>query len=325
MAENFSSDDGAQFRSQTFQQFLQLWGVTHRVSSDYFPHSNLRAETAVKTAKRLLTDNTRADGSPDWDKVLRAVMQHRNTPLNDINLSPAQIVFGRPVRDFLPVKPGLYKPQDVWIDNAEKRELALKKRLYRGLERWSEHTKHQPALQPGQNVYIQNQRGVGKASKRWDRSGVVLEDKGFDKYSVKVDGSGRVTDRNRRFLRAFKPEHGPNIPAPRPIAAEDASHVPVQGREDHDRAPLSEEYPSIPLNNPSEPAPDIIRAEQGESVPPPVPPPPSRGQTTPAPVLRQQRVRKPNSLLNPDTWDLSKVQQLKQGRNHRRRRGNGHS
>ena len=85
------------------------------------------------------------------------------------------------MRDFLPVKPGLYRPADVWIDNAEKRELALKKRLYRGLERWSEHTKQQPALQPGQSVYIQNQRGLGKASKRWDRSGVVLEDKGFDK------------------------------------------------------------------------------------------------------------------------------------------------
>ena len=87
VAENFSSDDGAQFRSQTFQEFLKLWGVTHRVSSDYFPHSNLRAETAIKTAKRLLTDNTRSDGSPDWDKVMRAVMQHRNTPLKDINLS----------------------------------------------------------------------------------------------------------------------------------------------------------------------------------------------------------------------------------------------
>ena len=79
-----------------------------------------------------MTDNTRTDGSPDWDKVMRAVMQHRNTPLNDINLSPAQIMFGRPIRDFLPVKPGLYRPADVWVDNAEKRELALKKRLYRG-------------------------------------------------------------------------------------------------------------------------------------------------------------------------------------------------
>ena len=184
----------------------------------------MRAETAVKTAKRLLTDNTRSDGSPDWDKIMRAVMQHRNTPLNDINLSPAQILFGRPMRDFLPVKPSMYSPADVWVDNAEKRELALKKRLYRGLERWSEHTKSQGILQPGQNVYIQNQRGVGKASKRWDRSGVVLENKGFDKYSVRVDGSGRVTDRNRRFLRAFKPAEAPRIPAPRLIVDEPRGH-----------------------------------------------------------------------------------------------------
>ena len=150
---------------------------------------------------------------------------------------------------------------------------------------------------------------------------MVLEDKGFDKYSVKVDGSGRVTDRNRRFLRAFKPEHGPNIPAPRPLTVEDASHVPVQGQEANGHAPPPEEYPSIPHDIPSEPAPDMIRAEQGDLVPQPSSP----GQTTPPPVSRCQRVRKPSSLLNPDTWDLSTVQQVKQDRNHRRRRGNGHS
>ena len=230
---------------------------------------------------------------------MRAVMQHRNTPLNDINLSPAQIVFGRPIRDFLPVKPGLYRPADVWMDNAEKRELALKKRLYKGLERWSEHTRSQPALHPGQNVYIQNQRGPGKAGKRWDRSGVVLENKGFDKYSVKIDGSCRVTDRNRRFLRAFKPEHEPSIPAPRPTIAEDTLHESVQRCNDND-VPLSKEYPGIPLNNPTaDEAPDMISAEREEvATPTPV-------QTTPTPTSRSQRIKKPNSLLNPDTWDLS--------------------
>ena len=196
------------------------------------------------------------------------------------------------------MKPGLYKPANVWMDNAEKRELALKKRLYRGLERWSEHTRNQPALQPGQNVYIQNQRGLGKAGKRWDRSGVVLEDKGFDKYSVKIDGSGRVTDRNRRFLRAFKPEHEPSIPAPRPTIAEDTLHEPAQGHGDNN-APFSKEYPGIPLNNPIDEAPDLISAEREEiATPTPI-------QTTPTPVSRSQRIRKPNSLLNPDLWDLS--------------------
>ena len=62
-------------------------------------------------------------------------------------------------------------------------------------------------MSPGQAVYIQNQRGMGKASKMWDRSGVVLENNGFDKYTIKGDGSGRVIDRNRKYLRSFIPEN----------------------------------------------------------------------------------------------------------------------
>ena len=64
-------------------------------------------------------------------------MQHRNTPLNDVKLSPAQLVFGRPIRDFLPVKPGMFKPSEVWIENVEKRELAMKKRLCLNRVSWS--------------------------------------------------------------------------------------------------------------------------------------------------------------------------------------------
>ena len=40
---------------------------------------------------------------------------------------------------------------------------------------------------------------MGKASKLLDRSGIVLEDNGYDKYTIKVDGSGRVINRNRKY------------------------------------------------------------------------------------------------------------------------------
>ena len=73
VAEQVSSDDGPQFRSNHFRQFLTSWGVNqHRVSSAYHPHSNLGAETAVKSDKRLLLDNTKADGSPQWDKIYQS-------------------------------------------------------------------------------------------------------------------------------------------------------------------------------------------------------------------------------------------------------------
>ena len=40
---------------------------------------------------------------------------------------------------------------------------------------------------------------------RWTKSGVVVEKKGFDQYVVRMDGSGRMTLRNRRFMRLIEP------------------------------------------------------------------------------------------------------------------------
>ena len=94
IAEHFVSDAGPQFISSQFQNFLKAWGIQHRTSSSYFPKSNLRGESAVKSAKRIVLDNSRSDGSPDLDKISRALMQHRNTPDSEYGISPAQMVFG---------------------------------------------------------------------------------------------------------------------------------------------------------------------------------------------------------------------------------------
>ena len=40
---------------------------------------------------------------------------------------------------------------------------------------------------------------------KWDRSGIVIESKGHEQFVVKVAGTGRLTLRNRRFLRIFTP------------------------------------------------------------------------------------------------------------------------
>ncbi len=52
---------------------------------------------------------------------------------------------------------------------------------------------------------IQNQ--VGRHPDKWDKSGVVVETKDNDQYVVKVAGSGRLTLRNRRFLRKYEPHY----------------------------------------------------------------------------------------------------------------------
>lgn len=101
LPEELGSDGGPEFTASNTGDFLLSWNVRHRVSSVSFPQSNSRAEVAVKTAKRLLMSNTGPTGNLDHDYFLRAILQLRNTPDRDCNLSLAQIIFGWPLRDSL--------------------------------------------------------------------------------------------------------------------------------------------------------------------------------------------------------------------------------
>ena len=62
VAENIATDDGSQFWANEMEMLLTRWEVSCRISSDYRPHLNLRAETGVKTTKRLLMTGTKSDG-----------------------------------------------------------------------------------------------------------------------------------------------------------------------------------------------------------------------------------------------------------------------
>ena len=196
------------------------------MSSAHFPQSNGRAEVAVKTAKRLLMSNTGPTGSLDHDRFLRAMLQLRNTPDPDCNISPAQIVFGRPLRDTLSFVNRLEKFSNPhvrprWRQAWAAKEQALRSRLTRTTESLTAHSRPLRPLALGQKVFLQNQQGTSPT--KWDRSGIVVESLGHDQYRVKVDGSGRLTLRNRRFLRANTPVT-PTI-EPQPMVPPSLSHT----------------------------------------------------------------------------------------------------
>ena len=222
IADELSSDGGPEFTAMATQKFLRQWGVHHRLSSMGFPHSNCRAEIGVKTTKRLIADNTGPSGTLDTDNFQRAVLQYRNAPDPLTGVSPAQCLFGRATRDFIPIKPGQYRPHRTWSSTLAAREEALRGRHIRDGERWSEHTRRLPPLKVGDHVRLQNQ--VGRHPSKWDYTGVVIEVRQHDQYLVRVDGSGRATLRNRKFLRRFEPFQPPSPrrsildDLPRPIA-----------------------------------------------------------------------------------------------------------
>lgn len=227
--DELSSDGGKEFTATLTQDFLKNWGVHHRLSSVAYPHSNCRAEIGVKTVKRLITSNTGPSGELDVDRFQLAVLQYRNTPDKDTKLSPAMCVFGRSIRDFIPILPGRYKPHPTWLETLSLRETALRHRHMKIAERLEEHTRHLRPLVVGDYVRIQNQ--IGPHPRKWDKTGRVIEVRQFDQYVIRVDGSGRVTLRNRKFLRKYIPVY--LAKRPHTIIEDLPAHVlPLHTRDD---------------------------------------------------------------------------------------------
>ena len=194
------TDGGPPFNSCQFSAFIEQWGIHHRQSSAYYAQSNGRAELAVKAAKRLLRDNTSCSGNLDTDGVTHALLQYRNTPVRGIEDSPSEIIFGRRLRDGLPT-PTSSRPE--WKRLRILREMSAARLHARVIDRYDEHTKELPPLNIGDVVLIQNQ--TGSCPRRWDLTGVVVGKLSHRQYRLKVHGSGRVTLRNRRFIRLVNP------------------------------------------------------------------------------------------------------------------------
>ena len=197
--DEICSDGGPAFTSNEFKQFLKVWVIKHRVSSVEFAQSNGRAELGVKASKRIIYDNTNSDGSLDNDKVAMAILQYRNTPLSGSGISPAQLLLHRQLRDALPVHPSLYKPHKKWIHAALNRENLVSQRNLKLSEKYNLTAHSLCSLELGDIVAVQNKQ------KRWTKTGIIVEKLDNRQYRVRMDGSGRITLRNRRFLRKVSP------------------------------------------------------------------------------------------------------------------------
>ena len=237
--------------------------------------------------KRLIHDNVAADGSIDNDKFVRAMLTKRNTPDQYSKLSPAEIVMGKRLRDNLPMIPKTLMVMNnpsvhpEWRKLWYQKESVMRDRCCKDLENIPSEKSRLPPLQVGQKVLIQNQ--AGRYPLRWDKSGTVGEVFPYDQYVIRVDGSNRLTRRNRRFLRAYKPAVSydplPNVtvdedvlPEPdwgargvnsgsKPLSSSPGEHIVPPGVED-DGFPLMEDSgrslqeDSVPSNPVASPRPN---------------------------------------------------------------------
>jgi transposase InsO family protein len=93
----FISDAGPQYMPIEFQEFAKQWGFFHKTSSPGHHSANGKAEAAVKVIKHMMIKCMRNENDH-----AQALLELRNTPRQDTNLSPAQMLFGRSVRSCIP-------------------------------------------------------------------------------------------------------------------------------------------------------------------------------------------------------------------------------
>ena len=84
------SDNGPQFASEKFRQFLKDWEIQYDPASPRYPKANGMAESAVKSVKSLFKKAHKANEDP-----YLALLNHRATPNNTDGLSPAKKLMNR--------------------------------------------------------------------------------------------------------------------------------------------------------------------------------------------------------------------------------------
>ena len=145
---------------------------------------------------------------------------------------------------------------------------------------------------------------AGSHPTKWDRSGIVVDTKGNDQYLVKIDGSGRLSRRNRRFLRRFtaaSPDisypnmepptimdnDGANYSEDRHIESDEPPQDPCSPADDSP-APLLKD--SVPVSSESDAVPDTKPRQASPPESTPQEPPNSRAMMD----SRPKRTRKYN-------------------------------
>ena len=215
------SDGGPQFASSTTRRFLEKWEVRHQMSSPGHPQSNGHAEAAVKSVKKLVIAASQ-EGVFDEEQLDRGLLEIRNTPRAD-GRSPAQVLFGHPVRTPLPVHHRAFAPQ--WQRMANDCDARADELHQDARQRHDRDTHPLSRLNIGRRVDVQD-----LVTRRWDRTGVVVAIGARRSYSVKMP-SGRLYWRNRRFLRPHRPLVSETAPGPR-AAGEDARQPSAQPSRD---------------------------------------------------------------------------------------------
>ena len=141
------SDNGTQFTSEEFGEFLRRNGIKHIRSAPYHPAANGEAERFVQTFKQAMR-SAKSDPGTLEAKLARFLLSYRSTPNATTNVSPAELLFNRRIRTRLDI----LVPS---VSSEVARKQVSQKEWHDKKSKWRE-------FELNQSVLVENHSGDGK-------------------------------------------------------------------------------------------------------------------------------------------------------------------
>ena len=181
------TDNGPQFSSHEFKKFAKDYQFIHTTSSPHYSQSMGQTERYVQTMKQMIKKSSDSH---------KALLDYRNTPLEGVNKSPAQLHVGRRLKSSLPVRAELLKEVSKSVSK-NLRDRQLKSENY-----YNKHSGHPlKELEQNQRVMINHNNKLVP----WK---VIGKHETPRSYIVETMG-GRKLRRNRYHLKATKASFQP--------------------------------------------------------------------------------------------------------------------
>jgi hypothetical protein len=154
LPSTISSDNGPQFQSDIFRDFMETMGIVHHRVTPRWPQANGEVERQNRSlVKRMKI--AQAEGKNWKNAILVYVAAYRGTLQATTGKSPAEVLFGRKIRTRIPEMLDSIKDLEIRDRDAEQKG---KSKLYADLRRHAMSSD----IQLGDSVLIKNEHVQNK-------------------------------------------------------------------------------------------------------------------------------------------------------------------
>jgi len=194
------TDNGRQFISTEFEEFLQENGITHQTSTPLWPQANGEVERQNRTLMKAI--RIAQVEHKDWkSEINRFLMAYRSTPQSTTGRTPFYLMFGREMRSKLPELCREQQEEEVQEHDWRKK---IEGKWYTDKRRNAVDSK----LQAGDEVLIRCDK-TNKLSPNFDPLPGKVVGIGNNGEITVEDGNGVQFKRNSTFVKKY---NSPNDP-----------------------------------------------------------------------------------------------------------------